>query len=243
MTFKTFNALWKNLIFMARNGAPWEAIVRHVQSARVEDVISGSAQETVSDYKEKTGNLRFSQDWFSGNIPHWVRAFHMAGMDSDNSLKILEVGSFEGRSAFFFLNYFRSASIHCVDTWDGSDEHDGLPEINGLLRRFEENTSSVKNRLAKHVMTSEEFFISSSDRDFDIVYIDGSHRASDVLSDATSSFSRLRSGGLLMFDDYLWKHYDQTQKNPCSAINTFIKIFDGQFEWVRVGYQVYLKKI
>ena len=39
---------------------------------------------------------------------------------------------------------------------------------------------------------------------FDLVYVDGSHLAADVLQDAVLSFRLLRSGGLLIFDDYLW---------------------------------------
>ena len=46
-----------------------------------------------------------------------------------------------------------------------------------------------------------------------------------------------------MLDDYLWKHYDRIEKNPCSAINAFMKMFEGQFDYLRVGYQVYLRKL
>ena len=39
---------------------------------------------------------------------------------------------------------------------------------------------------------------------FDLVFVDGSHQATDVLTDAVISFQLLRLGGLMIFDDYLW---------------------------------------
>jgi predicted O-methyltransferase YrrM len=38
---------------------------------------------------------------------------------------------------------------------------------------------------------------------FEFIYIDGSHQAPDVISDAILSFHLLKSGGVIAFDDYL----------------------------------------
>ena len=243
MRFRTFNALWKNLIFMARNGASLGVLMRHVKSASEEDKIGLQSGEAVEAYQRVVHGKQFSQDWFTGNIPHWINAFRIAEISANSSVKVLEIGSFEGRSALFFLDYFRSGTIHCVDTWVGSDEHDCLSEVGELLSRFRDNTSSFRTRLKMFEMTSNEYFVSSDERNYDVVYVDGSHRASDVLTDAVSGFSRLRPGGLLILDDYLWKHYDRLEKNPCSAINAFMNVFEEQFDYVRVGYQVYLRKL
>jgi len=39
---------------------------------------------------------------------------------------ILEIGSYERRSALFFFDNFKDSNMHCVDTWSGSDEHDNF---------------------------------------------------------------------------------------------------------------------
>lgn len=241
LKFKTFNALWKNVIFMFRCGADCSSVLQHINSVQDEDWIANSHSEIVSEYCVSTRSKKFSQDWFGGNIPHWVRAFELCEFGRGDPLRILEIGSFEGRSALFFMTYFSSATIDCVDTWLGSDEHEGELCSATLERTFRDNLEGTPVQM--HVMTSADFFIKSESREYDIIYIDGSHRACDVLLDLVSAFSRLRKGGLLMLDDYLWKHYSNSDHNPCVAINSFIRIYKAQFEFIRLGYQVHLKKI
>ena len=44
--------------------------------------------------------------------------------------------------------------------------------------------------------------IISDINNFDLIYIDASHYAPDVLSDAVLAFKLLKPGGILIFDDY-----------------------------------------
>ncbi len=39
---------------------------------------------------------------------------------------------------------------------------------------------------------------------FDVVYVDASHMAGDVLSDAVLAWKLLAPGGIMIFDDYAW---------------------------------------
>ena len=41
-------------------------------------------------------------------------------------------------------------------------------------------------------------------RHYDVIYVDGSHTARDVLQDAVLGWGLLKRGGLMIFDDYLW---------------------------------------
>ena len=41
-------------------------------------------------------------------------------------------------------------------------------------------------------------------RHYDLIYVDGSHTARDVLQDAVLGWGLLKRGGLMIFDDYLW---------------------------------------
>ncbi|WP_405054006.1 class I SAM-dependent methyltransferase [Tabrizicola sp.] len=64
---------------------------------------------------------------------------------------------------------------------------------------------------------------------FDMVYVDGSHQAPDVLLDALLGFRLLRVGGLLVFDDYLWSeplaYGVDPVRTPKLAIDAFTTIF------------------
>ena len=42
---------------------------------------------------------------------------------SNSNINILEIGSYRGESASFFLDQIKNATITCVDTWEGSDEN------------------------------------------------------------------------------------------------------------------------
>jgi predicted O-methyltransferase YrrM len=79
---------------------------------------------------------------------------------------------------------------------------------------------------------------------FDIIYIDGSHTADDVLEDAVLSWRQLKPGGLLIFDDYQadgWNH-ELPRKTPRVAIHAFYLLYGVHFEVLHNGYQIILHK-
>jgi predicted O-methyltransferase YrrM len=242
MTFKILNALWKNLAFMVRNGASISLLKGAWVSAREQAFVEAAGIDAKREYLKAASDVSFTTDWFSNNIPFWLAAFERATTDPDEVLRVLEIGSFEGRSTVFVLRHFPKAQVDCVDTWLGSDEHAGEEFLNDLHGRFLVNIKPFSERVTCHKMTSAQFFRESSNDEYDIVYIDGSHRATDVLLDLVNSWDRLRSGGLLLIDDYLWKHYKTAGDNPCSAVNAFVSIYKKQVRFLRVGYQVYIQK-
>jgi predicted O-methyltransferase YrrM len=84
---------------------------------------------------------------------------------------------------------------------------------------------------------------------FDIVYIDGSHATADVLEDAVLSWQTLKPSGLMIFDDYQWigalqagHERDAASDFPKLAIDAFCHCFEGRYEVVHNGYQLFLRK-
>ena len=77
---------------------------------------------------------------------------------------------------------------------------------------------------------------------FDFVYIDGSHQAPDVLMDACLTFRMLKTGGIMVFDDYLWKAVDGVLHQPKIAIDAFVNIFSDELDIVLLGYQLGVRK-
>lgn len=80
------------------------------------------------------------------------------------------------------------------------------------------------------------------------IYVDGSHEAQDVFCDAAGAFRLLKSGGILVFDDYLWTEPMQrgghVNRTPKPAIDAFVNIFYDRLTVVAGAglWQLYLRK-
>ena len=87
-------------------------------------------------------DYKFTQDWFSHNIPVWEQ---LKGLLPERK-SFLEIGSFEGRSAVWIIENMMNPGdwIDCVDTWEGSEEHKN-GELNGAEARFDHNIIAVLN--------------------------------------------------------------------------------------------------
>jgi predicted O-methyltransferase YrrM len=77
---------------------------------------------------------------------------------------------------------------------------------------------------------------------YDFIYIDGSHVAKDVLTDACMAWQILKPQGIMVFDDYLWGVPRDVLHRPKPAIDAFTTIFAEEAEIISNGYQVAVKK-
>jgi cephalosporin hydroxylase len=79
----------------------------------------------------------------------------------------------------------------------------------------------------------------------DYIYIDGSHLAIDVLSDAVLAWHILKDDGIIIFDDYGWGiHTTDDKQKPKLGIDAFLLAYKGHYELIdQIGWQVYLKKL
>lgn len=197
----------------------------------------------LNEFKKLFASKNFSNDWFSGNIPHWISIFKKYNFYG-KKVNILEIGSWEGMSSLFILSELSDATLTCVDTWSGSDEHQGHDVLNKIELNFDSNLSGVAGRLSKFKGTSYEFFNECpKDCFFDLIFIDGSHYSDDVLIDAIKSFQHLKLNGIMIFDDYFWKMYSRNFDNPCAAINSFLRLKKGLYRVISVYGQIAVQKI
>jgi predicted O-methyltransferase YrrM len=199
---------------------------------------------------------QFSVDWFSKRIPALEEVFQAAPPSH-----LLEIGSYEGRSTCYFLETYgvgRDFAIVCVDTWEGGVEHDRAGMMS-VEQRFDHNTAIAlaktagRGRISKLKGHSGDVLcrLISADQGgvFDAVYIDGSHQAPDVLLDSVLSFKLVRTGGFMVFDDYLWCMEREGQQDllnmPKIAIDAFTTIYQRKIRilgW-HPFYQLYVQKL
>lgn len=184
---------------------------------------------------------QFTNSWFeSGARSTWEKLIpHFAPAN------ILEIGCFEGASTCWLietLGNIHKTSIYCIDSWEGGVEHnkDGAfaTSMSEVEDRFKSNIGIALER-ASHLVevTVEKDFsdiacanllVGGKRNFFDFIYIDGSHQAPDVLFDAAICFKLLKIGGLMVFDDYLWRESlpggVDLLRCPKIAIDSFINI-------------------
>ena len=179
-----------------------------------------------------------NQKWFCNNL-HFLKS-NLINKEYINN--ILEIGSYEGRSAIFFLNHFSNSTITCVDTWGGSDEQKDL-DARIIEKNFDINLNKYNkfNRMKKFKMSSNKFFHQNKNM-FDLIYVDGDHSRDQVYMDINNSWKILNKNGILILDDYLWWFYKNLKMNPSTAINNFIKENNKEFSNLIVWKQVIIQK-
>jgi predicted O-methyltransferase YrrM len=164
------------------------------------------------------------------------------------NLNFLEIGSWEGQSTCWLLDNILthpSSKITCIDTFEGGIEHQFSDELSLIESKFDGNLKRAKceNKLIKIVGLSQSCLRELPLSHYDVIYIDGSHIASDVLEDTILCWRLLKNGGMIIFDDYQWEGYrDQPLKHPAPAINTFLSIFQDKINVIHKGYQVIIQK-
>ena len=187
------------------------------------------------DYPE---GYRFHEDWFTHNIPHWA-ALLQPYMGRPN-VQYLEVGLWEGRSFLWMLDHVLT---HPSARATGID----IEILDDLLYNIE--LSGAADRVATIEGSSRVELRRLPPATYDIVYIDGSHTAEDVIEDMVLSWRLLKPGGLMILDDYRWNGSRDPSGAPLPdellpriAIDAFVSTHRNFVEVVLKGYQVALRK-
>lgn len=154
----------------------------------------------------------------------------------------VEVGSFAGKSSAFMaveiINSGKNIKFDCVDTWEGSDEHNTLqfPEAyrltknNLLYDTFISNMKPVESNYTPVKMCSVDAAKLYEDGSLDFVFIDASHDYENVKNDIIAWFPKVKLGGIMGGHDY-----DNMFLGVVQAVNELfgenITIIDGN-SWI-----------
>jgi predicted O-methyltransferase YrrM len=177
----------------------------------------------------------FTTDWFGGHIPVWKT--HLAHLAGQADVQCLEIGSYEGRAVVWLLGNILThptARIDCIDPY----------LVPGTEERFDHNvrTALGQEKVRKLKGYSHVILRTLASESYDMIYIDGSHTAYNVLEDAVLSFRLLKPAGILIFDDYDWYAHDDPLLQPKIAVDAFLDIYQREIEVLHRGYQVISRK-
>jgi len=211
-------------------------------------------QSQKSDFKREyeahcqLKGYQFTQDWFSINIPLWQQVLQQFA--NRPGLKFLEIGSWEGRSTCWLLDNIltqESSRITCIDTFEGSVEHQGYEEgyIKSIEGIFDFNIArtGAAERVEKLIGISQNVLRTLPMHSYDVIYIDGSHLATDVLEDTLLSWRLAKVKGLIVFDDYNLTLFKNPTQNAKLGIDAFLTVFHEKVKVLHKGYQVVVEKI
>jgi predicted O-methyltransferase YrrM len=191
---------------------------------------------------------QFTKDWFNWAPAVWEQLTPMLSGKAGQR-NFLEIGSFEGRSSIWIAeNMMQDGDyLRCIDTWEGGEEH-GEEDMSEVEERFRANLIVATEKFPERLIfqskgTSVARLAQLQGKTmFDFIYIDGSHKAPDVLTDACMSWPLLKNEGLMVFDDYMWGNPRDALHRPKIAIDAFTNIFGETTEIVHMGYQLVVRK-
>lgn len=177
----------------------------------------------------------FTADWFGGNIPVWQ--IHLGYLADKAGIRLLEIGCYEGRATVWLLGNILthpSARIDCVDPFLVAETEP----------RFDHNikTALGQQKVRKLKGYSHEVLRTLQLETYDMVYVDGSHSAHNVLEDAVLAYRLLKPGGTMIFDDYDWYAFNDPLLQPKIAIDAFLQVYGRQVDLLHHGYQVIVRK-
>jgi len=218
--------------------------------------VNKSPQPMVREAGDGIEGYSFTVDWFSSCVPAWRD--QLSGVPGIG--KILEIGSYEGRSAVWLIeSAFKAGGkgeMYCIDTWKGGVEHDAA-DMAAIEEKFLRNIATAKTRsrsdVTVHVLKGASSALLASlvseghALSFDVIHVDGSHQCPDVLSDLVLSFQLCKVGGLIICDDYGWSleaHGSEDLLNqPKLAIDSFVNCYRRKLVLSGVSLrQAYLRK-
>jgi predicted O-methyltransferase YrrM len=183
----------------------------------------------------------FTSDWFSRHKVLWDSL-----MGELKPKKILEIGAFEGKTTTYLIETcgeWNDLEIFCVDIWDDEVlKHSDIQKEKMVLvkERFYKNialaSKNCKNAVKVHPIQESSLrglsqIAAQGIKDFDLVYVDGSHIASTVFFDAAMAFQLCRIGGAIIFDDYREDKY-MPWIYPKIAIDAWANVHENKIQLV-----------
>lgn len=185
-------------------------------------------------------------NWFQINAVNYFTILLPRRFAGKPNLNFLQIGAYTGDASDWLLSYIltdKSSWLTDVDTWCGSDEEVHKEFDWNDIEKYYDNRMSEYPNICKIKGYSADFLQQAELEYYDFIYVDGDHRAEEVLKDAVFGWRCLKKGGIMAFDDYLWAHTSEDPDlAPKKAIDQFLQDYAGQYQIILIDQQVWVSK-
>lgn len=195
----------------------------------------------------KTNNYEYPSHFFSPwddftmHIPGWNVILN--NFKNVPNLNFLELGCANGRASYWLCDQIltgESSKLYCVDRFETQKY---IPKKNWHVKidqpvdiSFTQNLKPmIDNNKCEFINSYTNEYLNITNLEFDFIYIDASHEPEDVLDDAIGSFKKLKSNGIIIFDDYGW--------GKCKyGIDGFLTAYKDKYNLLYKEWQVFIQK-
>jgi tetratricopeptide (TPR) repeat protein/predicted O-methyltransferase YrrM len=181
-------------------------------------------------------NYYFTRDTFSYRLTIWQPI--LEPIMGQQELKIIELGSYQGMSACWFLDNVLthdSAHLICIEPQWEFKLQDNL-QATGAMNKATLLTGTVAEHLPNLAANS-----------FDVANLQDKRKSAESAFENTHAVWRLlKIGGLAIFNDYGWFNPESPEQNPQAGIDRFLNSINSQWELVTSSpqsFQLIVRKI
>ena len=225
-------------IYQFKNDATYQVFWMLIKDRLMHPFLSKRKKNFKKNHQEFLKSKIISTDYFSINAYYWNKILN----ENFKKFSYLEIGSLEGNSVLYVLKNHLTENVVCVDLWDLDHVLENSKEN---FENFIKNLKEFENQYSYDKRSSDDFFKKNKEF-FDVIYIDGWHGALQVTKDINNAWKFLKSGGIIICDDYFYDgdSYKQSDKDiPAPAINNFIRKKRDNLKILCVNNnQIFLKK-
>jgi GR25 family glycosyltransferase involved in LPS biosynthesis/predicted O-methyltransferase YrrM len=188
--------------------------------------------------------FQYTNDWFVRNIDISMKI--LKNIFVDKPVKVLEIGTHEGRSAIWMLenlcllpgSTFTSVDPYCTD--------DTTSPVNTKTYKLFSHNINLSTQIEKFNQYIDYSYnimpkLIEEKKVYDIIYLDGSHLTEDVLQDAIYSHQMIQSNGIILFDDAGFDNNCTTAIKP--AIKQFLAKYPTEYRVILKEWQWMIQKI
>jgi len=178
--------------------------------------------------------MAYSQDYTTQHVGTWKKV--LAKFVGKPNIHAIEIGAFEGRSSVWFVQnvlQHGSSRLICIDPFVQASFFSNIAPHRGKITLIKRPSAQALKDSG--TLSTRNHFI----------YIDGAKAPSAVLENAVLTFPLLALGGILIFDDYLWKPVGSSRRgdNPKLGIDSFLDAYVGKYKILHRGWQIILEKV
>ncbi len=193
----------------------------------------GPAPDLAAWYSDKD----FTTDWLTRDLDSWLAALDQF---KGRPAKVLDIGSYEGRSAVTFLEMLPNAHVVSMDQFAFADKELAV----AVEARFDKNMEGYGERIRKikgpAAATLDD--LRKQKEAFDVIYADAGKARDWVFALSALAWPLLKVGGVIIWDDLKWGRDKPSAERPGDAILLFAEAFAPSLEVLHNDRQLIARK-